>query len=745
MPSEARKMKDAGAALKSRGTRGVDSASRTSPVPKGSSTVVCYTCSTARSKLPPSWSQQDGLFYCRTCWEQYRCDRCGEHDAKGSMVQGRWSCRTCRLGGQKRSSGNKDASRDVLHRLIIQDHNGETPCTTYLSEDVIATSSGTQSEEDDEAEAAEMEDTLAPLAGKEEPQHGYGSRASSSSGLVSTKMSSQLDRQSHIVLVIDASGSMRIRDVVNEPAAKLVEHGGDMVERLDAAVACAAEFVEAHARKHPADTFSVVAFCETAEVVSELQGVAETKRALQELALHGAKGTMYRCALESAARLLALTPSHLAHIVLLSDGGPGDTRAALDYFQREYMKGASACARVHGIGFGASVQSFAALQQLCCLSSGMFTLSACSVRGLCEAFASVSSTITSTIIFVNSREASSDEPQNAAFPLCRHRTPRPVWYEPAELGVFGKKGVLRFMASCSSFRYEVRWDGDEFVLEDFGKRQVERRQYPQMRGGMRLVYSFHDEKLASGEGSWMVAKCSRFLDEALNRREVVESHAKCSAVARYYASRFNDQLRAAGALKKRAALFFVPTFTYEASEKPPDDEPVHFAAERYLPGVFLKYNSNNGYVSEDMMKHHDVVNAFTHFSYEASGRKLLVADLQGVARDNEVLMTDPQVLSLDNAYGPGDIGERGMYACLVAHRCGAACKKLGLTPLGPSDLKQLGGGREVRGGRRALSQSSAQSSGFERVGEQGLLEYALSEGIQSSHNSASSWTYLLDT
>ena len=50
-----------------------------------------------------------------------------------------------------------------------------------------------------------------------------------------------------------------------------------------------------------------------------------------------------------------------------------------------------------------------------------------------------------------------------------------------------------------------------------------------------------------------------------------------------------------------------------------------------------------------------MVQAFLHFSFEESGGKFIVADLQGVARDNEVLLTDPQVLSLTRDYGPGDL------------------------------------------------------------------------------------------
>merc|ERR1712023_78800 len=168
----------------------------------------------------------------------------------------------------------------------------------------------------------------------------------------------------------------------------------------------------------------------------------------------------------------------------------------------------------------------------------------------------------------------------------------------------------------------------------------------------------------------MVAKASRFLNEACNSKSVVESHAKSTAVARFYAARFNERLRNTRqqqSSKKPCTLFFVPCYVYHMAESEiQKDEPRIFAAERFLPGAFLKYNSNNGFACDASVQHNEAVQAFMHFSFVASGGKLLVADLQGVARDTEALLTDPQVLSMDAQFGPGDLGPRGMKSCLTA-------------------------------------------------------------------------------
>eukprot|EP00932_Pfiesteria_piscicida_P018708 SRR837773.5559.p2 GENE.SRR837773.5559~~SRR837773.5559.p2 ORF type:complete len:168 (+),score=47.73 SRR837773.5559:70-504(+) len=143
------------------------------------------------------------------------------------------------------------------------------------------------------------------------------------------------------------------------------------------------------------------------------------------------------------------------------------------------------------------------------------------------------------------------------------------------------------------------------------------------------------------------------------------------------------------------------------------------------------------------MSHADTVQAFLHYSFVRSGGQLLVADLQGVARAGEVLLTDPQVLTAERreglAFGPGDLGLRGLRACLAAHRCGPTCKMLGLKPVSAKLLRKLDPAGSA-GCRRATSKASAGGSDWDRVSEYNLTDVACSE----SQASASSWVHLLE-
>lgn len=583
--------------------------------------------------------------------------------------------------------------------MIIEDHYGELPPSRSEGGQRVLDASGTCQADEGQAELAtawpglsavlDMYPDAEALVEESDEVPPLPSRARLRQLRPTRAPTAQLS-ESHIVLLLDASGSMRIRDVEEEET-----RSGNVLSRMDAAHICAVDFIERHAQRHPGDIFSVVTISQTATLVFKgLDGVKAVE-ALKDVAFHAAGDTMYRPALAEAMLCLdSFAGCSAGHLVMLSDGRPSDTKRALWVFQEEVVWGRFAGTRLHGIAFGGTVESFAPLQQLACISGGTFVLSKKGARGLCDAFTSVATSITS--IKESCRSSSAPSPP-------QQRLVRRVNFELPELGVFGKKGVLRFRAKRITFQY----NGRDFQRQEWVEGPVERRMRPYMRGGMRLVFGFRDAKVISQSQGWMVAKTSRFDGAPLNSAAVVEAHVKSTAVARYFARQFNERAAAAVATARETkgrdsrmpTLIFVPCFAYtaevstatsEASTACGVEEPTVFAAERYLPGVFLKYNSNNGYVSEDMALHHDVVQAFLHFTFEASGGAIAVTDLQGVAREKEVLLTDPQVLSTAGGdYGPGDLGARGLKACLTAHRCGASCKRLGLTPLRSSALRRL--------------------------------------------------------
>ena len=67
--------------------------------------------------------------------------------------------------------------------------------------------------------------------------------------------------------------------------------------------------------------------------------------------------------------------------------------------------------------------------------------------------------------------------------------------------------------------------------------------------------------------------------------------------------------------------------------------------------------------------------AYSHFTYERSERRMVVTDIQGI----EDLFTDPQVHTADGeGYGQGNLGIDGVHKFLCTHKCNDVCRAIGL-------------------------------------------------------------------
>ncbi|CAH8597090.1 unnamed protein product [Schistosoma turkestanicum] len=95
--------------------------------------------------------------------------------------------------------------------------------------------------------------------------------------------------------------------------------------------------------------------------------------------------------------------------------------------------------------------------------------------------------------------------------------------------------------------------------------------------------------------------------------------------------------------------------------------------EHFIEGTYRKYNSNSGFV-DDLSR--NTPQAFSHFTFERSGHRLIVVDIQGVGN----LWTDPQIHTFNSkSYGDGNLGIRGMALFFYTHRCNPLCLALALS------------------------------------------------------------------
>jgi hypothetical protein len=95
--------------------------------------------------------------------------------------------------------------------------------------------------------------------------------------------------------------------------------------------------------------------------------------------------------------------------------------------------------------------------------------------------------------------------------------------------------------------------------------------------------------------------------------------------------------------------------------------------------VYQKFNSNSGW-ADGSAPWARVMQALSHFSYHASGGQFLLCDLQGGVHPDQVILTDPVILSRSQEYGVTDLGADGIRNFFARHQCNEFCKAFWTKP-----------------------------------------------------------------
>eukprot|EP01100_Stratorugosa_tubuloviscum_P001644 TRINITY_DN136_c1_g2_i1.p1 TRINITY_DN136_c1_g2~~TRINITY_DN136_c1_g2_i1.p1 ORF type:complete len:405 (-),score=168.21 TRINITY_DN136_c1_g2_i1:154-1368(-) len=105
------------------------------------------------------------------------------------------------------------------------------------------------------------------------------------------------------------------------------------------------------------------------------------------------------------------------------------------------------------------------------------------------------------------------------------------------------------------------------------------------------------------------------------------------------------------------------------------------AVEEFIDGPYRKHNNNYGYVNDT---ERNTPQAFSHFTYEASNKRALICDIQGV----DDLYTDPQMHTIESmpSLGKGNLGSKGFDRFFATHHCNAICQYLRLSPVNSKSI-----------------------------------------------------------
>lgn len=242
-------------------------------------------------------------------------------------------------------------------------------------------------------------------------------------------------------------------------------------------------------------------------------------------------------------------------------------------------------------------------------------------------------------------------------------------------------------------------------------------------GAERLVRKFREVN-SHGDfvGPLLVAKESRFLQDLENEdlRKFHRTFCETQTRAQQFADKFNAKLETLPGVDNRTPrISFLECSVYMVNDQRAGR--LGLLVEKMLDvSEYKKWNSNCGFVADrpetaerknviedptqlqmmlydedgaddspsstqNIVKAQDVPQAFSHFTYRFSDRKLLVCDLQGVLNvartPPEFELTDPVIhhknsIAGQARYGRTDKGLKGFHDFFKTHECSDLCRML---------------------------------------------------------------------
>jgi hypothetical protein len=228
---------------------------------------------------------------------------------------------------------------------------------------------------------------------------------------------------------------------------------------------------------------------------------------------------------------------------------------------------------------------------------------------------------------------------------------------------------------------------------------------PVDRGEMRLAYycrvseklGGYDYKKPQKDG---VLKESRFEGEHNSRRALI-NQAHIQAVAQFLAQEFTSKLSRLGITK------IVKYVSVELLQVKSSSIKKYFSFENFIPGTYLKFNNNNGFVDKTLEATHPILQTFSHFTYSYSRGLVMVTDVQGAVQGNVYLLTDPAIHTADprkELPDPTNLGPKGFSSFFATHTCNDFCRRLALPSIGELDTSaplemhaEMDSSREVSG------------------------------------------------
>ena len=206
-------------------------------------------------------------------------------------------------------------------------------------------------------------------------------------------------------------------------------------------------------------------------------------------------------------------------------------------------------------------------------------------------------------------------------------------------------------------------------------------------GGFRKAFKATSRHKDFAGTSWVI---KHYLPQALkciadtgqtvedHNRKVVQMHL----LARNFAMQLKDHVT-----KSKGSDEFGDFLRYRKIFHGESDGGEYVAVEEFIPGCFTKYINNTGLSSVSIESGNIIglkAECLVHFSYQKSGKQLMVVDIQGNGYD----LFDPEIAStelvdadMNYLHCTGNLSDVAISAFIRQHKCNRYCVLAGLEPL----------------------------------------------------------------
>lgn len=159
-----------------------------------------------------------------------------------------------------------------------------------------------------------------------------------------------------------------------------------------------------------------------------------------------------------------------------------------------------------------------------------------------------------------------------------------------------------------------------------------------------------------------------FIDHKYNSEDYLKALIEVQVISKFLAEKFMEAIGC-----EKSSMKFLSVNLIRAHESG-----LFYSSEDFVPGSFTKWTNNAGIVNEE--DYATALNAFSHWTYQATNKYLIVTDLQGFKNDDVYVLTDPAITCTEDweRFSSTNLAIKGVEKFFKSHQCNQICRDLHL-------------------------------------------------------------------